>query len=224
MKIITDFKDFYDYGMAFGVDEGLVYERFQKKTYPPKHIENRSGGIIGFCGEFYELIKVYANEDKRPWGSRNFSLDNKEKVEEYIADGWVPATEVMSQYDDTELEYQYFIRKLDLDTIEWGHSWYKKDYSFWKNWVKGLFDEHKVPSFFVGYDREYETILNPCLKDYGLQKLMDPVEAFQKVSTFLPGLQPTEDFEMSDEQLGKSKGFDEYSFRNKNTKKKPKKF
>lgn len=223
MKIITDFKDFYDYGMAFGVDEGIVYERFQKTIYPPKNLTNRNGSILGFCGEYWE-VTIFYNEPK---SYRRNSLKDKKKVKNYLEDGWVAATVVMDRVFKDKIDYQYFIRPLDLMNKEWNYgygSWNRKNYTPWKNWVRSIFTEHNVPSFYIDGIEDYKTTLNPVTMDYGLQKMLDPVEAFQKLSTFIPSLKPEDTFEMTDEQKGRSKGFDEFSFRHKNTKNKPKKF
>jgi hypothetical protein len=221
MKIISDYKDFYDYGMVYGVDEHLVYERFQKTLPVPKKHTTKHGGILGFCDKFFEVR--YLENIHHSWVKKPFEY-YESYLEYAIEDGFTETSQVVSKYDKDYIQGVYWIKPLDtIINKVWYHSYRNYDYTHWNNWLQDTFMREGVPSFFVNMDAS-EVTLNPNLKDIGLHKLMDAVEAFQLLSTFLPGLQPTEDFEMTDEQLGKSKGFDEYSFRNKNTKKKPKKF
>lgn len=231
MKIISDFKDYYDYGIAFGIDEGIVYERFQTKIHPPKHIENKHGGIIGFCGEFWECKEVSVEEIKAySWRYRRFGgfkdITYKEKVVDLLEDGWVEGSPKYDPILKDRLIAYYWLKPVEnINNMEWNpNRWRPRDYTHWNNWLKGIFTEHSVPLFYVDESNSFETTLNRTIVDFGIQKLMDAVEAFQKLSTFLPSLRPVDTFEMTDEERGRSKGFDEYSFRNKNTKGKPKKF
>lgn len=229
MKIITDFKDYYDYGMAFGIDEGIVYERFKKTIHPPKHIEPKHGGILGFCDQFWEVVEEPL-EDSGRYSYRDYYGGKlkpyKERSEELAEDGWFEGSPVFEKYDKNKIKCYYWLRPVEnINTMEWvKNSWRQLNYTHWNNWLKSIFIEHSVPSFYVDVSDSFETTLNPVLVDYGLQKLLDPVQAFQELSTFIPSLVPVDDFKMTDEEKGRSKGFDEYSFRNKNTKNKPKKF
>lgn len=229
MKIITDFKDYYDYGMAFGIDEGIIYERFQKTIHPPEHIEMKQGGVLGFCDEFWQVEKIgIADEKSKSWRNRfrGEIFTYEDRTKKLIENGWFEGSPVYDSYDKHEITDYYWLRPIiNINTESWHqNSWRNYDFTHWNNWLASVFMEHEVPSFYVGHVKSFETTLNPVLVDYGLQKVMDPVQAFQKLSTFIPSLKQIDDIVMTDEEKGRSKGFDEYSFRHKNTKNKPKKF
>jgi hypothetical protein len=92
-----------------------------------------------------------------------------------------------------------------------------------------LFIEHKIPIFHIGNsDNGRKLILNPKLSDFGFAKFFDSTQAFQRIEQYISNELASE-FQPNipvggNEVLGRSKGFDEYSFRHINTKKKPKKF
>ena len=89
--------------------------------------------------------------------------------------------------------------------------------------VKNIFLKYNTPIFLIN---STNLIINPILKDYNFAKIYDTTQAFQRISQFL-----TNELAHSmqgdvpvggNEVIGRSKGFDEYSFRN--AKKKPKRF
>lgn len=230
MKIVSDFKDYYDFGISYGIDEAVRYERFTKVIQPPKKIKHKQGGIIGFCGEFWEVINLH-KEGKYIHGVKirgnhgRFEL-NPVDIAELIDLGWVEGPLSYNKYDSNEIESQYFLRSVDLDTVDWNTSnWLQHNYSHWNTWLKSVFVEYGLPIFYVGMEKDnYEVTLNPMTLDYGLQKVLEPVDAFQKLSMFIPSLRQVDTFTMTDEEKGRSKGFDAYSFRHIDTKNTPKKF
>ncbi len=227
MKIISDFKDYYDHGAAYGIDENLVYNRFSKIIHPPKRIKDRGHKIIGFCDEFWEVTKIHYEYYGRNMYRRSKNTKFEDDVKKHVEKGWIEGTIVYEKYpvSNPKIDFQYMLRKVDLTNKIWSqYAWFNKNWTHWNNWLKSVFTEYQVPIFYFTDNRSQDVILNPNLTDLGLQKVMDSVEAFQKLSTYIPSLRPKDDFQMTNEQLGKSKGFDNYSFRNKNTKKKPKKF
>lgn len=229
MKIITDFKDFYDYSMVFGVDPGVTYNRFISKIDPPK-IDNKFGSILGFCDMFWEVKKVSIEDENVSYWRRRYNykpITYKDKSEKMVEDGYFEGSPISSRYNRDEIEYYYWLKPIEnISNMQWDpNNWRNLNYTHWNNWVKNIFSEYSVPSFFIDGNDNFETTLNPILLDYGLQKTLSPTQAFQMVSSFIPALnQPDTTVEMTEEQKGRSKGFDEYSFRHKNTKKKPKKF
>ena len=229
MKIITDFKDYYDHGMAFGIDEGIVYERFKRTIHPPEHIVTKHGGILGFCNQFWEVMEEPLEES--PSYSYRYQYKARlktyeERSEERLEAGWIEGSPVFEKYDKHKIKAYYWLRPVEnINTMEWlKGGWRQLNYTHYNNWLSSIFMEHSVPSFYVDKTDSFETTLNPTLLDYGVQKILDPVQAFQELSTFIPSLRVVDTFDMTNEQKGRSKGFDEYSFRNKNTKNKPKKF
>lgn len=79
----------------------------------------------------------------------------------------------------------------------------------------GAFQEFKVPVFFYSNDI---FVLNPCLKTYGFQKILDPFTTMQELNMYIsndlcdvsnPPMPVGDDI-----VIARSKGFDKHSFRN----------
>lgn len=71
MKLHSDFHDYYDTAVGFGIDENVHYNRFTrtieknlnlKLDFPPYYYGNSL--LLGFCGEIYPLIKVIDYDEK----------------------------------------------------------------------------------------------------------------------------------------------------------------
>jgi hypothetical protein len=69
----------------------------------------------------------------------------------------------------------------------------------------------------VVYEQYSKVIVNPCLKEYGFQKFMDPYTAFQEISMFMSGVltnNPEPPNTQTDKAKVTSHGFDpKYGFR-----------
>src|SRR5690606_35998535 len=111
----------------------------------------------------------------------------KWQVEDKIKNGYTEGTLHYDTILKDHISHQYWLKPIEnINTYEWDKSsWSKRNYTPWNNWISSVFDENVVPAFYVAGVRDsYETILNPNLLDYGLQKVMESVEAFQKLSMF----------------------------------------
>jgi hypothetical protein len=97
MKIISKFQDYYDYGLAFGIDEKIHFVR-EKNTFSTdnkehddliasyrnyiqprstyyidgEHVLISGPGLVGFCGEFYPFIKLTFCKIKKTQFSYNY--------------------------------------------------------------------------------------------------------------------------------------------------------
>ncbi len=208
MKIISKFKDYYDGGAVYGVDTERIYVRTTKVIKEHKLSKSRDFEVIGFCGELF-LFKDYRNsfnQDKR------YILWNEEALNyEFVSTSSTLIGEILKGKK----------RKVS--------KWLKESYDKLKSSKEllALFLKYRTPVFFLGYDDyEHVLIINPKLKDYNFAKNYGTVETFQKIEQFISN-ELVEDKQGDtpvggNEVLGRSKGFDEYSFRN--AKKKPKKF
>ena len=83
--------------------------------------------------------------------------------------------------------------------------------------------ENKYLSFVLeeGEKNEMKMTLNPCLKNYGFQKIFDSYAAFQEISMFLGGVLGSEAAPMvqiEDKYIKEGHGFDEWSFKTLPTK------
>jgi hypothetical protein len=222
MKIISNFKDYYDGVAINGIDMERVYKRV---TEPVKltdsQYKNWHYDIIGFCGKLYffnhaleeELIGKYKPEQVKYltlYGDERIKYDFEEIKDEQSETGkkkirvekkqgnnrWVPNSNT-----ENDLEHNPFLLS--------------------------LFVKYKTPVFRLKpyvWRNENFIITNPCLKDLGFYKVIAPDNAFQQIEQFI-GNQLAQESQGqvpvgSDEVIGRSKGFDIYSFRN--AKKKPK--
>src|SRR5688572_23146889 len=70
MRLHSDFHDYYDHAIGYGIDEKVHYNRFRKnvdielKSQSDRPPHNRSG-ILGFCGVLYPFIQISRFDKKR---------------------------------------------------------------------------------------------------------------------------------------------------------------
>ena len=141
MRIQSDFKDFYDCGMATGQDQTLVYLRYTKteKTkqyfpvfaisswrYPNEQLDF-SHNVIGFCGKVYPVIRVSLRE--QPKGPFKWCY----KVED--VDNFIRANFKRSLYADYLARTKSYDRK-----SKW--SWTESRYNF-ERYFQKFDEEHK---------------------------------------------------------------------------------
>ena len=208
MRIISKTKDYYDGGAVYGVDMERVYVRERQVLPDPNNLDRRFD-CLGFCGELY-LMKDYSVKYGSEWDKcpKKWILWGQDAVDYNLED------------DGKRVKSERFWRKSLDEYIEEVRSY-------------DLFIKYKTPIFVIGSDKDTysnkrKLILNPMLKDYYFQAKYGTVEAFQMIEQFISNQLATElqpDIPVGgNEVLGRSKGFDEYSFRHPNTKKKPKRF
>ena len=215
MRIISKWKDYYDGGAAYGIDIERIYVRTKSLItdfISPTEL-NEGLEFLGFCGEIFLL--------------RNYSLKIFQDWDRH------PKTNILWEQD--AIDYKL---KEDFDGIlkkEKVYNWRKKSLLDYKTAVKNLnlFLKYKTPIFYYGInvDEPYNPsglIINPKLSNLNFQKFYGTIEAFQKIEQFISN-ELVSEFQPNlpvggNEVLGRSKGFNEYSFRHPNTKKKPKKF
>ncbi len=225
MKIISNFKDYYD-GVVntYGIDEHVIFIRDTKELISkdinfkkPEIYRHTTQGkysdldhdihydfiYIGFCGLIYPCLK---------------------KTKIYIG-----------KPNNVEFEYNYQnikdkFHELYNQKTKWVvkyYNWndYKSNlYDYNQNLLK-LFNEHKCSSFLIDYEYTgydfYRKIpvtimLEPILKQLQFFKIKSAFDAFKDVSIFVAEQLNTEidTFVMSDKQKILSRGFDEkYGFR-----------
>ncbi len=141
MRLHSNFHDYYDHAIGYGIDEKVHYNRFQKaasinlKSHlnRPSH---RNSGLLGFRGKTYPFIQLHRYD-------RNFVVE----------DNWGEYSIVETQFAFSEQEY--------LDTEKaWSdfsgkfHSYfYSSDLKirqFFNEWILNsdkIFLEHRVRGF-----------------------------------------------------------------------------
>jgi hypothetical protein len=183
MRLHSDFRDYYDHAIGYGVDEQVHYNRYQKaaaitlqsRQNMPFH---RNSGLIGFCGKTYPFIELHRYD-------RNFQDE----------DYWGEFKVVETRYAFSEVEYN----EIERDWGDFSDEFHSYAYSselkvkqFFLEWVINgdrIFLEHKVPIWSaMFYADQPNGILNPRLKDFGFERIKESFRAFQEISMYLANI------------------------------------
>ena len=237
MKIISKFKDYYDAGLSYGIDEKLVLvrktENIKKKYNDSEYfhadelVHSKKGhfifkkGNIYFCGKKYPHIKVSTfTEEKSMWSK--YALGK----EDYFYD----KEDFINFLNESEIDKKEVGTK--LGTFRGSHE------SFWDTYfgatdAMSAFEGKKVPYFYKGSYSSWDIVKEgsdryhtaesymPVLKTFKFSKAVDPFLAFQEISMFLGALNTEEsnpNSNISDKDLLKGKGFDCMSFKKRGIK------
>jgi hypothetical protein len=180
VRLHTDFHDYYDNAIGYGVDEKVHYNRYTKKAAidikskldRPFH---RESGLLGFCGKAYPFIEL------NRYG-HNLDEHGRLKIIEtrfaFDADEYLKIKQEWAHCPDDFYSYAY-TKDPKL----------KQFFDEWSRDNDGIFLEHKVPVWIARfYAREPNGILNPRLKDYGFERRVDALTAFQEISMYLANI------------------------------------
>lgn len=247
MKIISKFQDYYDIGVAYGVDEKL---RFERETIELKsEIKTRSTikivyrkqtqnyraichfDVVLFCNNIYPLVHIIIDKiDKKDKKFIYATVANEycysmQEIDEVIANYYKPIKEIKDAY--TKIGYCYWWG----DTLD---AYIGEHFKVKPSKYMELLKQHKVPYLYkksryrldekgVGHI-DKSMILLPQLKQYKFAKAVSPMQAFQEISMFLGQLDLAEDnvVTIEDKYLAQGKGFDCYSFKKMPSKRKVK--
>jgi hypothetical protein len=188
MKLHTDFHDYYDNAVGYGIDEKVHYNRFTKEVEMRVPVKQNHPTffrhaiyLLGFCGQIYPIVEVQTENDDREVIRRRFAYNFDELVE----------------FEKEKHEYNKLNRQ---------NSWYRFSPSYygfsnhekhkitqiftdWKWQDDKLFLEHKVPIWVKKLDQYNQTaIINPKLKDYGFDRISDSFVTFQEISMYLSNI------------------------------------
>jgi hypothetical protein len=199
MRIISNFKDYYDNVSAHGVDTTLVYNRKQevipivdirgntsRPVYPYiRHLYNRVEAnpmVIGFCGKLYPVVEykgIYY------FCRADLKLEISFWYENELREFWAC---------DTEPSYSS---------------------------LKAYFSQYPVFLYkYKGRDRVVE--INPKLSDYSFYKVVDPFTAYQEIVQFLGTFvhpDSTTSEPLTEKQSLQKHGMDNMSFKKPKSKK-----
>jgi hypothetical protein len=217
MRIISDFKDYYDSVSHQYLDKEVIYKRLchsflLKDKWPHSRSIASSNGVsfsvdyilLGFCGSLFPAI-----------GIRSVTNPNMNAV---LYDYQSYENKVRSEQLPVEKSYKFFFRSYDtsLSSIQ---RFFKEDF----NRFQGLFAKHNTPCFMVVYGQDDpKIVVNPILKDLDFFKVKDPYTAHQEVYQFVTGNlnQPENSMvKISDKDKISKHGFDKWSFRKMPSKK-----
>lgn len=183
MRLHTNFHDYYDNAVGYGIDENVHYNRFTKKVEIriksrfdfPNH---RNAALLGFCGEIKPFIELERFDRKY---DDEYDSDDYKVVERYFAYSfeeykskkaeWHNYTNYSGYYEDRE---QIKLKQFFVD---------------WSFQSDEIFLEYKVPIWTLKLDRnQSEGLINPRLKDYGFERIKDSFSAFQEISMYLSNI------------------------------------
>jgi len=184
MKLHTDFHDYYDRAVGYGIDENVHYNRFTKKVEIrinpqfdfPRH---SNAGLLGFCGKIYPFIEIKKYNNK--YDLYEYGWDDLKVVERYFAYNFREYKDKKAEwgkYADA-FEYQDHSRKTKL----------KQFFTDWDYQSDEIFLQYKVPAWIVEFNgSENNGTLDPKLKDYGFDRIKDSFTAFQEISIYLSNI------------------------------------
>lgn len=231
MKIISKHRDFYDSGVAYGLDTEITYVRYARdlEVFAPIHNDTWSGdiefenGVIGWCGELFPFVRA----------SPEYSCLAKKEVHDAIFYDADLFEEYLSAQGIKPEKYKSRGRWVDqkvriLDTFE-PNQW---------DQLKNVFYEHNIPIFLGSRDHNFHSSrmearrkgqnrhlghysnaffeAHPILDPYEFYRVKPHFEAFQELQSFISGTltDPSRNMiEISDKDKLHKRGFDKMSFR-----------
>ena len=246
MKIISKFQDYYDIGIAYGVDEKLRFERVTQvvsdtRVYGGAYIRHSYSkdntkyrvtfyyNHIGFCGRVYPFVHMCIEKVKKQ--KKILYYEHEEDI--YV-------------FDREDFKRKLLLMGIESEEIllskTWeGNTWKRqnilkivKDFFLCdRKDFKKLFDTYKEVYFVVEHyciEENEHTFLKekitllPQLKQYKFAKAVPPMQAFQEISMYLGKINSLEDntVTIDDKYLAQGKGFDCYSFKKMPSKRKVK--
>lgn len=219
MILHTDFRDYYDNAIGFGVDEKVHYNRFTKKIDIVFKTQNdlpihHGMGLLGFCGRILPFIKLHKLDEK-------FICDLDDSrpkiVEVFHAFSLEAYKEKQEEWKDFSFDFWYQDGRELLKLKQFFFDWAIQSDS--------VFLEHKVPIWAMNFNtgKEKNGIANPRLKEYLFERIKDSTDAFQEISTYLANIlvEQKEIAVVEDKYRIQQHGFDlKDSFRNTKKRKK----
>lgn len=213
--------------MNVALERTWVWGNRRRKARPALCTDNFSAAIIGFCGKLYPAIQFYDEWLTHP----NQFTDVLEKLRTDVLsfDGHYERSISLVEYQDYKKQFEspsitekvYFRRSIHKFTREWFENFVAK-HKAGKKVPLDFFFELNAP-VFVWMPKDYKRqqqqkiIVNPQLKSYRFQSLVDPFSAWQELSMFVGGVLKRPETKMvavSDEIRRDKMGFDERSFKN----------
>ncbi|MEO6590238.1 MAG: hypothetical protein ABIP06_13145 [Pyrinomonadaceae bacterium] len=185
MRLHTDFHDYYDNAVGYGIDENIFYSRFTKKVEilikTPFDHAGVNGGLLGFCGTIYPFA-LFTRSENFEIVDRYFAYN----LEEYKrkSEEWKYKSRFSVSRRFTE---QY--RKIESKRWQKREMEIKQFFIDWSSQSNEIFLEFKVPIWTVMLGiNQSQGLINPRLKDYGFDRLKDSFTTFQEISMYLSNI------------------------------------
>lgn len=217
MRIISDFRDYYDPVQATGQDQTLLYMRSRKELPDPggfpkfgwyadyllaRYNATVCSRIIGFCGRIHPLVEF------------SFRQLNGGQAKHYCYS--IDEVDSIVKQSFKRLVEGYFAKKR-------GKYWRVGGLS--RRWIvmffaecdekrqefDNIFHANRCPIFV----KSRTIVLNEQLKQFEFFRVVDTYQAFQEIAAYLGGVaQPERQIpKIADEDMVGIKGFDKWSFR-----------
>lgn len=215
MRIISDFHDYYDVGMQNGIDPKLPYRRFTREEDVQVTVRGRrawrsSDGyardyivlFFGFAGVVYPAI-VHSKSHDEHLIYYDLAEPDETYYNEQMEKRWIYGRKPRREKERNKCLAEI---KEDLSDI-WGF----RD----RRELLGLFEQFKT-AIFVHRIGSGRIVINDRLNQYGFQKVLPPMQAFQELEMYVGSYltQPViEEPPISDKIKAEIHGFDRYSFR-----------
>jgi hypothetical protein len=224
MRIISDFRDYYDTAMGYGVDYDTIWLRKPKalkrgpgpgshKSYSYRQTLELEylTHTIGFCGKIYGCVVLkkpgLAGHGGEIGRDKTKICYTVEEIDEFVE----------KNYKKKQIEYYYGKApawgwrnyRLNMPTTRWAFV------EFWKR-IAEVHD--KKEKFFLDNNSPVfvDNVINAKLKDLEFYRVLDPYTAFQEIQMFFGKLRSPEKPipKISDSDMLEAKGFDpKWSFR-----------
>jgi len=181
VRLHSDFHDYYDYAVGYGIDEKVHYNRFTKsvdinlKSELDRPLHRRSG-ILGFCGKLFPFVQLSRYDKKR-------NCDWEDEYDGIIVEVYYAfSLEEYLQKEQTWDEYSDDIGRSDDIRL-------KQFFLDWRKDKDKLFVELKCPVWMMRFYQESPSgLLNPRLKDLDFERIKDSFTAFQEISMYLANI------------------------------------
>ena len=223
MKIYSNFSDYYDTAMSYGVDDHVKWIRnpceithqheFNTKHFQISYAYNLHIVClwVGFCGKIYPVIKFQHDS-----AQNDVYCYNHDEVMEYVVN-----RDSKSQYKILPLFVSNKSRSYyNFDYLPFTSDAVKEFFSLNTESINELFLQYKTPVFVVHENGSFT--FNIELKTLNFQKIFDPFSAYQEIEMYFGSVLCNTEITYSkidDKYIAAGKGFDKWSFKNKPTKK-----
>lgn len=181
MKLHTDFHDYYDNGVGYGIDEKVHYNRFTKEVEIhikckfdfPHYFETY---LLGFCGQIYPMVELERLERNYDY---EYDTEEHKILEKFYAFSFDEVIIKESEWETSSFGYGSDLLKIQI----------KQFFTDWSFQSNEIFVRHKVPTWIVKLERNQTLgLINPKLKDYGFERIKDSFTAFQEISMYLSNI------------------------------------
>lgn len=243
MLIISDFHDYYDTSIGYGVDKKIVYNRASQEYFSSRHKANDPvlssvHNAIRQLEDKYQLGGVFRGVSIDPYTEFYVGFCGKIYIGLYArVDAHTRQPITRFTWKDLQKNHpiEFYWQESDFLPGEFtkprqrgwngkeraNHSvqrWFENNPPHIGHDFLDVFTSNKIVSFV---NIAQKLVVDPRLKDYEFQRVMGSVEAFQEIGMFISGVLGLGEREMiktEDKYIALSKGFDQHSFRKAPTK------